>query len=113
MWRSLTVQMLLLRAYAFLGGSLADGLGESLASKAVTGGQQPVVDRLPCHSHDEAVVFVLLPAPVGFYLLDLINLIMHPRNGPQKLSHSHTETETHTHTHAPKEKERHDAHTHT
>lgn len=55
--RSLTVQMLLLRAYAFLGGGLADGLGESLASKAVTGGQQPVVDRLPCHSHDEGCCF--------------------------------------------------------
>jgi len=61
--------VLLLRAYAFLRGGLANGLGESLARKAVTGGQQPVVDRLPCHGHDEAVVVAFaLPAPARWLL---------------------------------------------
>jgi len=58
--------VLLLRANAFLRGGLANGLGESLARKAVTGGQQPVVDRLPCHGHDEAVAVVVSAAARWF-----------------------------------------------
>jgi len=52
---ALTIQMLLLRPNAFLRCGLAHRLCQSLASKAVTGSQQPVVDCLPSHSHDEAV----------------------------------------------------------
>lgn len=88
---ALTIQMLLLRPNAFLRCGLAHRFGQSLACKAVTSSQQPVVDCLPCHSHDEAVFFSSCVAFNYTFIICEYNLIWlcAPRNGPKTHTHAH------------------------
>lgn len=87
---ALTIQMLLLRPNAFLRCGLAHRFGQSLACKAVTSSQQPVVDCLPCHSHDEAVFFSSCFSFDYTFIICEYNLIWlcALRNGPKTHTHA-------------------------